>query len=339
MEVECAEHLGKRVQDLSCGLITFNKVLLYFDWMIKGIIKWARFYFGFSKTEANGFIILSIILIAVTFLPWIVKNSIYREKVSDTHALDSLVALMDERFHYDNKEESNKPVFLQLFSFDPNTATLADFKKLGLRDEISNRIIKYRDKGGIFHEVNDMKKIYGLSNEKFENIKPFINLPGKARSIETNHVEVVVTSEKSVRIPAEINVVLHFDINKTDSLTLLQVQGIGTVLSSRIVRFRNNLGGFVHMEQLNEVYGIEDYAIANLRNAAFISDDFKPVLININQAPFEELAGHPYVSFNLASVIVAYREQHGLFKNIRDLLQIQIVEKQWLNRMEPYLEI
>ena len=317
----------------------FNKDLLYFDWMIKRIKKWTRFYFGFSKTEANGFIILSIILIAVTFLPWIVKKTIYRREVSDTHVLDSLVALIDKRLHYEDLEEPDEPIVPHLFSFDPNTVTLADLKKLGLGDEISNRIIKYRDKGGKFYEVNDMKKIYGLSNEKFENIKPFINLPGKARSIETNHVEVVVTSEKSVRIPAEINVVLHFDINKTDSLTLMQVQGIGTVLSGRIVRFRNNLGGFVHMEQLNEVYGMEDYALINLGNAAFVSDDFKPVMININHAPFEELATHPYVSFNLARVIIAYREQHGLFENIRDLLKIQIVEKQWLDRMAPYLEI
>ena len=317
----------------------FNKDLLYFDWMIKRIKKWTRFYFGFSKTEANGFIILSIILIAVTFLPWIVKKTIYRREVSDTHVLDSLVALIDKRLHYEDLEEPDEPIVPHLFSFDPNTVTLADLKKLGLGDEISNRIIKYRDKGGKFYEVNDMKKIYGLSNEKFENIKPFINLPGKARSIETNHVEVVVTSEKSVRIPAEINVVLHFDINKTDSLTLMQVQGIGTVLSGRIVRFRNNLGGFVHMEQLNEVYGIEDYALINLGNAAFVSDDFKPVMININHSPFEELATHPYVSFNLARVIIAYREQHGLFENIRDLLKIQIVEKQWLDRMALYLEI
>ena len=317
----------------------FNKDLLYFDWMIKRIKKWTRFYFGFSKTEANGFIILSIILIAVTFLPWIVKKTIYRREVSDTHVLDSLVALIDKRLHYEDIEEPDEPIVPHLFSFDPNTVTLADLKKLGLGDEISNRIIKYRDKGGKFYEVNDMKKIYGLSNEKFENIKPFITLPDKAGSIETNHVEEVVSAVKSGRIPAEPNDVLHFDINKTDSLTLMQVQGIGTVLSGRIVRFRNNLGGFVHMEQLNEVYGIEDYALINLGNAAFVSDDFKPVMININHAPFEELATHPYVSFNLARVIIAYREQHGLFENIRDLLKIQIVEKQWLDRMAPYLEI
>lgn len=307
--------------------------------MIKRIKKWTRFYFGFSKTEANGFIILSIILIAVTFLPWIVKNTIYRREVSDTHVLDSLVALIDKRLHYEDLEEPDEPIVPHLFSFDPNTVTLADLKKLGLGDEISNRIIKYRDKGGVFYEANDMKKIYGLSNEKFENIKPFITLPGKAGSIETNHVEQVVSAVKSGRIPAEPNGVLHFDINKTDSLTLMQVQGIGPVLSGRIVRFRNYLGGFVHIEQLNEVYGIEDYALANLGNAAFINDDFKPVTININHVLFEELATHPYVSFNLARVIIAYREQHGHFENIRDLLKIQIVEKQWLDRMAPYLEI
>ncbi len=318
--------------------VLFKKDLSYFDCVIKRIKKWARFYFGFSKTEANGFIILAVILIAVTFLPWIVKIGIYRDAVSDAHALDSLVALMDKRIHYERTEEPNEPVTFQLFNFDPNTATLSDFKKLGLGDEISNRIIKYREKGGVFYEADDLKKIYGLRETQFEIIKPFIALPGKETRMESKHVEEAASAVQSGRIP-EPGRVLQFDINKTDSLTLMQVQGIGPVLSGRIVRFRNNLGGFVHIEQLNEVYGIEDYALVNLAKTAFISADFKPVMININQAPFEELAAHPYVSFTIARVIIAYREQHDLFEKVNDLLKIQIIDKQWLNRMAPYLEI
>lgn len=306
--------------------------------MIKRIKKWSRFYFGFSKTEANGFIILSVILIAVTFLPWLVKIAIYRDAVSDAHALDSLVALMDRRIHYERIEEPNEPITLQLFSFDPNTAMLSDFKKLGLGDEISNRIIKYRDKGGVFYEANDMKKIYGLSDAQFEIIKPFIALSGKETRMESKHVEEAVSAVQSGRIPAAPGRVLHFDINKTDSLTLMQVQGIGPVLSGRIVRFRNNLGGFVQMEQLNEVYGIEDYALVNLGSAAFISADFIPMMININEATVETLAAHPYVSYHLARVIIAYREQHGPFEKITDLSKIQIIDQPWLDRMAPYLE-
>ena len=56
-----------------------------------------------------------------------------------------------------------------------NSADTTELKRLrGIGSKLSARIVKYRSKIGKFETVNDLKKIYGLSDETFEAIKPHV---------------------------------------------------------------------------------------------------------------------------------------------------------------------
>ncbi|TNF41199.1 MAG: helix-hairpin-helix domain-containing protein, partial [Cytophagales bacterium] len=88
--------------------------------------------------------------------------------------------------------------------------------------------------------------------------------------------------------------------------------------------------------QLMEVYGMK----AETAEAVWEFFEFDPGIrkkLQINQTEAADLAKHPYISYSEAKVIVAYRNQHGAFRNSEDLLKIRIFKKEWVDKISPYL--
>ncbi|NJO02773.1 MAG: helix-hairpin-helix domain-containing protein [Bacteroidia bacterium] len=131
---------------------------------------------------------------------------------------------------------------------------------------------------------------------------------------------------------------LYFELNQVDSLTLTEIRGIGPVLSRRIIRYRDQLGGFVSFQQLGEVYGLTEDVRENLKAHSFLSDS--PVRkLKINEASLDELRQHPYIGYRKARVIVNYRLQHGRFTSIDALSKINLMDSLSLDKLAPYLSL
>ncbi len=131
--------------------------------------------------------------------------------------------------------------------------------------------------------------------------------------------------------------IAEFDINKADTIQLKKLRGIGTVLSRRIVKYRDILGGFVSKEQLKEVYGLQDSVILQLDSLVFVAADFIPRYIEINDASEYELKRHPYINRRTAQSITTYRFQHGNFISIDDLHTLHVIDSLTLARIKPYI--
>jgi DNA uptake protein ComE-like DNA-binding protein len=238
--------------------------------------------------------------------------------------LDSLVSILQAK--NSEKDTLNK---VNLFAFDPNTANSDQLKSLGFKTEIVTRMINYRKKGGTFQVKSDVLKIYGMDSILYENIYPFIALPSKKNTGKQ-------ASQPEKKIKAKLDSL--FDLNNVDSTRLLNVYGIGPVLSSRIIRFREKLGGFIHQSQLYEIYGLDSVVVDRISGLSFIGKDFKPRKINLNDSNTEKaLSAHPYLSKAEAKAIVAYRFQHGTFAAVSDLRKIQIISERTFLKIEPYL--
>jgi hypothetical protein len=146
--------------------------------------KTVRDYFTFSAVERNGVIVLCCMILLVIFLPQIillfhrndpVNFEPFKEEVSsfqkkagnntDTDSLKSQPSLAE----LDEEKSPRKlsPNDVQLFAFDPNSATADDFKKLGLSDKVVKAIVHYRDKGGKFFSKEDFKK-FMCSRRRFQ---------------------------------------------------------------------------------------------------------------------------------------------------------------------------
>lgn len=126
------------------------------------------------------------------------------------------------------------------------------------------------------------------------------------------------------------------DLNLADSADLEGLPGIGEKLSSRIVRYRDRLGGFVQMQQLEEVYGLHDSTLALIMPFLRIDPDFVPQKLYINRVDLDALGRHPYAGYALAKKLLAYRKQHGKFASVDMLINAVMGDAGKIEKLIPY---
>lgn len=146
----------------------------------------------------------------------------------------------------------------------------------------------------------------------------------------------MLTKPASLAKPKKEASTIVMDLNTVSALDLQKVRGIGPAYSERIVRYRNLLGGYSDTAQLQEVYGLSVEVIEELNKSFTIQSKVQP--LDINTDSVKVLAKHPYISFDLARIIIAYRREHGDITSISDLGKIKAVDEGTLLRLKPYLE-
>jgi competence ComEA-like helix-hairpin-helix protein len=129
--------------------------------------------------------------------------------------------------------------------------------------------------------------------------------------------------------------VMTIDINKADSSDFEKLNGIGSVLAKRIVKFRSALGGFVSSEQLKEVYGLSEETYDGIKHQLVVKKGTAQK-INVNADNYKDLSKHPYLRSS-AKAIIAYRKKNGDFKAVGDLKKIESITDSTYRKMEPYL--
>ncbi|MDX2189443.1 MAG: helix-hairpin-helix domain-containing protein [Bacteroidota bacterium] len=309
----------------------------YFLVKIRQII---QTYFSYSEKEANGFVGMIVLMILILFVPLVVQI-VYQPKVDipefiniDFDKLEKTRKFSPKDSLEDSQEKIEeallRPLHIKTFDFDPNTTTEAEFVSLGIDKKVARRIINFRNKGGKFKIKKDLKKIFGIDTHLVNDLNSHILLP------DTYAIRTKMFEQKSAYsyVKKEFE---KIDINVVDSLSLEKIRGIGPKLASRIIKYRNKLGGFVSMEQIKEIYGLDTLVVSQLLKQTFIKPDFHPKLININACTFDDLKNHPYFGYKLAKLIIAYRQMHGAFLSKQDLLKIKEMDYTQIEKFEHYL--
>jgi len=140
------------------------------------------------------------------------------------------------------------------------------------------------------------------------------------------------TDSVHARPPAKLSI----ELNTADSLTLLQVRGIGPYTAHTLLKWREKLGGFYAVDQLYDLPGIRPENIDII--ASQISIDTGLVKkISINTASYEELVKHPYVSGELAGQIVRFRGYFRPFETVLELGQLDLRNPLDFDKLVPYL--
>ena len=157
-----------------------------------------------------------------------------------------------------------------------------------------------------------------------------------AKALGFNQAKIEKINDQKLRkISPEID---KLDVNVADSIELCKLYGIGPVLSNRIIKFRQKLGGFVHLTQIKEVYGLKPETYQKIERSIEIKDTVI-VKLNINQCSVEEFKAHPYFNWNLSNAIVNYRQQHGQYISIEKIKSIHLVNEEIYRKIAPYLTI
>ncbi|NRB49055.1 MAG: helix-hairpin-helix domain-containing protein [Saprospiraceae bacterium] len=218
------------------------------------------------------------------------------------------------------------------FPFDPNTVSKEELLQLGLSKKVASTWVNFRNKGGVFQKLHDVKKIYGLSEKQYQALKPLITLPEPAGRD---------TGQANANIPIEAIPISYerptiaIDINQAEATDWEQLRGIGPAYARRIMNFREKLGGFISIDQVAETYQLPESTFQAIRPFLRSSPIKQP--IKINHADAKTLQSHPFLNWKEAKAIVNYRFQHGKFSQVDDLHALHALSKETILRIGPYL--
>ncbi len=291
-------------------------------------------YFTYSRKERSGIIALFILMLlsisvyfaidALTFSKPSYDYSQYKKEIDEFEK--GQLALESNSTKPQSKSYTYKKNKTQYFLFNPNTLSYDSLLLLGIYPKISQRIVKYREAGGVFYQSKDLLKVYGVTEKLFAKIENYIRIPEQAKT------ETLEKSETKTKPSFKI-----IDINSADTSELKSINGIGSKLSLRIVQFRDKLGGFYSIEQLLEIYGLSQETFVKIKNQIEINQSYNK--LKINTATAAELKKHPYIrTWNQANAIVNYREKHGNYKTAEDLLKTDLVDADLCRKIAPYLD-
>mgnify|MGYP000643568117 FL=1 len=98
----------------------------------------------------------------------------------------------------------------------------------------------------------------------------------------------------------------RIDLNSADTLTLQQVPGIGPSFARRIARYRDQLGGYYTVLQLQEIFGMEPDRYQRIKPFFYIG--LKNYSTTFQSLRSDSIPSHPYLN---------YRQQAALSRNIR----------------------
>lgn len=333
-----------------------------------------RRYFGFSRRETTGFAVLLTVLLGLLAAPILLRPHLPTyDPAADQRQLNQwateLAAKRQPRptyaasnSRYPRRTYARRPRVPQvaLAPFDPNQFASLDWQARGLPAWLAERLVKYRDAVGGFRAKEQLRRAYGLSDTTYARLAPYIQLPEtlpprEARAYASRSPYPDRTTDPAGRrfgagnpastatsaYPRKPRNLQPFDLNTADTTQLMQIRGIGRGLSARVVEYRQRLGGFRTATQLAELYSLRDAPdlVDSLRKYTFVRPGFAPEGVDINNAPFEVLQNHPYVGKRLARVVVAFRQQHGPFRQPADLRQIRILDEATYDKLLPYLVV
>ena len=295
---------------------------------------WKDFFY-YSKSERRAvYVLLVLIAVLVVSIVFIPKQQTPSCIVGSNP--DSLEQKKSASEITRGSENSNPDSKVELFSFEPNLADSLDFIRLGLSKFVVRNIIKYRQKGGRFKTPEAFSRIYGLTEEKFVELKPYIYI-SEAFAKKPVMVSRVRFPEKQVKKDTlkrtfKYPVGVRVDVNLADTSELKKIPGIGRGIASRIVGYRTRLGGFYSLEQLLEV----EFVTPEMLEWFALGDESVRKL-EINKASLEQLRSHPYLNFDQAKAIVEHRRKRGDIKSLSQISLYEEFTEKDLQRLSAYV--
>ncbi len=310
-------------------------------------------YFSFTRKERTGIIILLLLILFFSFLPFLFPFLV-KQKKPDNQEFEKAIATLkyktkDSTFSYpsykkaehykgsyypsSSRKKDDRSLKGELFYFDPNTLPPEGWRKLGIRDRTISTIQHYVSKGGKFRRPEDIGKIWGLHDDEVQRLIPFVSIkadPPPVYAEKKNYISTPYVNPKYSNKPV--------DINTADTITFTELPGIGNRLASRIVKFRDKLGGFFSIEQVAETYALPDSTYQKIKGRLVLNNP-SVKHININTATVDELKAHPYIRYGLANAIIQYRTRHGPFSAAGEIRKIMMVTDEVYNKVIPYLAV
>lgn len=282
-------------------------------------------HFKYSTSQRSGiFLLLALIIVFQLVYFFVDLDPMETENNKEKQAWLSLQSEMDKA-----TEEKQTTATPKIYPFNPNFIT--DFKgyKLGMSVQEIDRLIAYRKTNKYVNSAQEFQAVTKVSDSLLKVIAPYFKFPDWVNN--KKEFKAYQNSEKKEKV-----VVL--DINEATQEDLKKIYGIGDALSERIIKEKQKLGGFMSMEQMNDVWGLSPEVIAQLNINFKIKTVPVVKKIDINNATIKELMQLPYFKYALAKSIVTFRSMNNGIKSKEDLQKIKDFPVEKANIIVLYLE-
>ncbi|MDP4716931.1 MAG: helix-hairpin-helix domain-containing protein [Flavobacteriales bacterium] len=149
---------------------------------------------------------------------------------------------------------------------------------------------------------------------------------------------VTVNADSSIVNPQEYftkEKITSIEINSADSNDLIKLK-IPSYLISKILLYRDQLGGYASSFQLLEIYHFPENIFERIHPLLKVNIDLIQPL-GINSKSEEEMTLHPYLSYKEAKALALYRKNNGLIQNQEEFDKIIAIATETKDRLKPYL--
>jgi DNA uptake protein ComE-like DNA-binding protein len=276
-------------------------------------LKTIKDYFNFSKEQRTGVFILFMIIIVLQLIYFFVDFGFTPKEDPEKQEWLSLQSTIDSM-------KGNAPKYSpKMYPFNPNFIT--DYKgyKLGMSVQEIDRLLAFRKQNKYVNSAEEFQTVTRVSDSLLKVIAPYFKFPDwvnrKKEFKEFKKYDHTAFAKKEKIVP--------IDINQATQEDLIKVYGIGEAISLRILKQKENLGGFVSMEQMSDVWGLSPEVIEKLNSQFKVSKLPNLNKIEVNNASLKELSQFPYFKYPLAKQIITFRSMNGDIKNIEDLIKIK----------------
>lgn len=285
-------------------------------------------YFAFSVAQRSALLALFAIIIGLQSIYYFVDfNSVGTVSPNKEKWL-----AMQSKF--DSLKKSNTKYIAKIYPFNPNFIT--DYKgyKLGMSVLEIDRLLDYRKQNKYVNSPKEFQAVTQISDSLLNEIAPYFKFPDWVNNKKENKGYVKYENKAF----AKNEKITLIDINKATKEDLIKVYGIGEVISIRILKLKEDLGGYVSMEQMSDVWGLSPEVIVGLNSRFKVYSLPLIKKIDINNASLKEISQFSYFRYTLAKEIVTYRSMNGDIKNIEDLSKIKGFPVEKANIIALYLD-
>ncbi len=293
------------------------------------MINYISKYFTLNRRERNGMIAIITFLFALLIVKYFI---IYQYNPTTTNinviALDDIAAtLADQNKNGESTSNSDTSTVKEskLFNFDPNLITYEEAITLGFPDKTAHTLINYRNKGGKFYNSESLKKLYGMNDALYEKLVPYISINSNKSKDNFKTENKFVSKQQSITL----------EINSADSTQWMQLKGIKAGRARLILKYKNMLGGFYSIDQIKEVYTIND-TVFNAIKANLTVNPSLIQKIKVNTADFKTLVHHPYIKYEGTKCIFALKKNKKITAD--DLKNSSCFSREQLEKVLIYLD-
>lgn len=286
-------------------------------------------HFTFSKQQRSGIFLLVLIIITLQCVYFFIDFSSEDVQVDKVELskfqkeIDSLRLV---------KLEETKP---KIYPFNPNYIT--DYKgvSLGMSNEEIDRLLAFRKQNQWINSAQQFQEVTKVSDSLLSVISPYFKFPEwvtKSKPLSDNLDAKYNNKPKSFSQKQ--------DLNTASAIQLQSVNGLGVVLSERIIKFRNKFkGGFTADVQLEDIYGLTPEVIEKITNEFTVKTPRRINKINLNKASIGELVTIQHIDYDIAHNIIEQRQLREGFKSINELTKVKDFPVNKIKIIELYLQL